>query len=759
MLMDMLLGNSGYAVSHETARQLGTVWAEILRNRLATKELGPYSHLLVWAMSRQSDSDWQRTQINLLVPAIAEAVVGTPIDTVTANAKNNLSELLSLLVQLIEQHPQYTLESLAGLPNLRQLTRNVIKLLSVPSPLIAAPALHLLTLVILLPPYASLSLRPLEAIVAGGGLRAKLFDGQHIHRTLELIADLCLNCQSPLLNEKTSNDGCLGLEYGKGMKFVNTDMQVLDAVAGIVDAMSSVLKQEDPARTAFYESQELVAAIEHLCSLSAMDRRYIFPLLRMVNSIISGVSTEDLKSPLIQVLYQRHASSIPSPAGSNGSVSETSTCGNTSSVMSEILDMVVSGIEDTAYTVPGFESSGNEQQPRVSSEESGCGWFINCPTSLQRQVVVEFLAIMLDQQDNDDGNVAQDLAMVILHVLTTILPLPEDGMLFGDKDDGAVAKLGGYYWAVRPVLTLCCKLCKLQPGFAKCWSGHLAGCNDGKLAKSTSRICRSLADPSVSTMLEDIQDELMADDSGAYPAVLRQWMHICKVELAILLCGRNETAHLMDTHVLSVQRTLSPVTMLSPTGDPVSYYPLADIVSGMTKLHQAHTERCAQASRDLEEAKRDYQRMEEDNKDLLAEYERHERDIDDLEKANKDWETKHGLMKEVASQWEQKYNAACKELDGLEEFGMETRAQLSKANKENHQLQMSLDNKDAQMAKEVGKLETALTDAVARLRGLETQLENGQRERESLTTQKAELSAKLAEFTRIADSLHKLAHL
>ncbi|KAJ2815115.1 hypothetical protein GGI24_006157, partial [Coemansia furcata] len=199
------------------------------------------------ALLRATGSGSSRNS-NQLLCAVVDAIVAH------SAADTGLSQLLCLAAQLIEQDRVGSLAALAGLASLRGFARHVIKLLSVPAPIVAAPALHLLTLILLHPPAKVTTGHHVSPLtILADGLCGKLFDAAHIGRTLVLAADLCLNCQQA--GSSTDND-----------------LVVLGAVAGMVTAIAQCEEQSGAAlqavRTAFFASTEIVPALVHITAMA-----------------------------------------------------------------------------------------------------------------------------------------------------------------------------------------------------------------------------------------------------------------------------------------------------------------------------------------------------------------------------------------------------------------------------------------------------------------------------------------------------------
>ncbi|KAJ2502830.1 hypothetical protein GGI11_007684, partial [Coemansia sp. RSA 2049] len=263
----------------------------------------------------------------LLVNEVADALVEFDVAKLVAEqsaigtnasaavAFDKMSQLLRLLTFAIEQYGDHAIRALSGHPSLRTLARCIIKMLSVPVPLVAAPALYALTLLVLYPndgnlssaqqqvsclPVSSSSSSSLQSL--SQNLMAKLFDVDHIERTLTLVVDFCLNCQEPSgvgsqeqqqqQLQEPSNDTAGEAKPNHSGTIVNgavaNDLLVLDAVSGIIGAIVRSDNTSDAAGTTrdlFYQSTSIISAITHLQHLSTYDHRYLTPLLSIVGSI------------------------------------------------------------------------------------------------------------------------------------------------------------------------------------------------------------------------------------------------------------------------------------------------------------------------------------------------------------------------------------------------------------------------------------------------------------------------------------------
>ncbi|KAI8324386.1 hypothetical protein GQ54DRAFT_296224 [Martensiomyces pterosporus] len=426
MLSDILHGSreEGWASPADIcSMESGTLQTLLSLTQQGSGQVDSHAELLsaIRSLSRYSEQG----KVASLVRAIVDAIMDGSTD--------NVPQLLSLLAQLLEQYEADSLDTLSSLESLRRFTRHIIKLLSKPSPGITAPALHILTRLLLHPRGAGGGSKPTPLSVLADGLRGKLFDDAHIGRTLVLVSDLCLNCQAA--DPHSSGDAAL----------VSDDLRVLNAIAGVVNA---VVTSDDGVSKRFSQSTEMAAAVDHVVSMAKLDRRYVVPLLRTVNPILAHAAYRG--SPLVLALTSAHEGNHSN--ASNETQQGTAAAADATSIVAEIFDIVLSGIEDAAYTVPQFAANaGSKQQqssedaavdrpessawPRVSSDESGCGWFVNCSDGV-RQHVVEFLVAALSLPETPESAYwADDLMQVVSQALDPIVSTAgAEGA--GDKGEG-----------------------------------------------------------------------------------------------------------------------------------------------------------------------------------------------------------------------------------------------------------------------------------------------------------------------------------
>ncbi|KAJ2082005.1 hypothetical protein H4R24_001921 [Coemansia sp. RSA 988] len=233
-------------------------------------------------------SDW----VEELLLALVDAVTDIPVSTVYSN--HNGAQVLCLMAQLLSHRSNQAIEVMSKLKSLRRLARHLIKLLSQPSPLLAAPALHVLTRILLHPQHTKTAHREEKTAltILADTLGGKLFDEVHIERTLILIADMCLNCHAA--DELADNP-----TFTVSDNVIIDDLRVLDAAAGVIHAIATAQTSDVSAR--LFQSTAITSAIDHLVSMAKLDRRYLGPLLRMVNPILL-YSNGDTTLPLISSL-------------------------------------------------------------------------------------------------------------------------------------------------------------------------------------------------------------------------------------------------------------------------------------------------------------------------------------------------------------------------------------------------------------------------------------------------------------------------
>ncbi|KAJ1851288.1 hypothetical protein LPJ76_006163, partial [Coemansia sp. RSA 638] len=446
---------------------------------------------------------------------------------------------------------------LNALDSTRKLVRHVINMLNRPSPLIAALVLHVLSRILLHPldnADPALQRHTTLSILAVSPGR-KLFDDTHMSRTLMLAADMCLNCVAADMSHSATVDAQTEL--------VASDLRVLDAVAGVVQACASAQSME--ARAWFFQSTAMVPAILHLVSMSELDCQYLNPLLCIVNSILSLSDGNTL--PLIAALVEpsqrsQHESAPQSPQTKPS---------DELSIIDKIVELVISSIEDVADTVPRFtlppiglgslgveavtSSNGLDfSWPHVSSDESGCGWFVNC-TQKQRRSVLLFLQHAL--QADQDQYWVHELFVTVTQIIGDFVHLskspeadPSAGDPFGVSQntagiDGVKARaraeqqmlaIGSYYWTIKPILTFVSDLIGLSSSVAVYWREQL--CSNGMAgilswAEFTCRHATSNSDaPMDRALCDDVCDILIPLSNSKYSESQQQILRSVRPSVA-----------------------------------------------------------------------------------------------------------------------------------------------------------------------------------------------------------------------------------
>ncbi|KAJ1950109.1 hypothetical protein FBU59_000834, partial [Linderina macrospora] len=438
------------------------------------------------------------TRLLLAIGSVQPKGIGELVDVIVLRTLESAEDthertapLLCLLAELLGQYPDESFAALTANSTLRRFNRHIIKLLSAPSPSVTAPTLHILTQVLL---HSNCAV-PSPLTIIAESLRPKLFDESHIDRTLVLVADLCLNCKG-----------------AENSLTVDEDLKVLDSIAGVVRAVVT-----SKAAERFFQSTRLVGALGHVALLANLNRRYMFPLLRIINPILAAPAS--VGSPLVAGLI------VPQPSGSNGA-------GGVSpiAVVPDVFDAILSGIEDAVYTVPqslSMAALDGIPWPRIACDESGSGWFVNCD-SMSRSLVVEFVVAVLNSHRLEDSELLKkDLVQVASQAVSALLPASDsNGPLdpfaihrspnangaeiplaeFADtasRVERASARYQystlAYYWVVKPVLDFAGQVAKGSSVFADAWMSRLA-------ASGVQLWARSAQGSTSTAMFKDIQD-------------------------------------------------------------------------------------------------------------------------------------------------------------------------------------------------------------------------------------------------------------
>ncbi|KAJ2495444.1 hypothetical protein GGH96_006385, partial [Coemansia sp. RSA 1972] len=388
-------------------------------------------------------------------------------------------------------------------------------MLSRPSPLIAAPTLHVLLRILLHPHNTdSLSQHTTLSILAVSPGR-KLFDGTHMSHTLVLAADMCLNCVAANMARSATD---------AQTELVVSDLRVLGSVAGVIKACASAQAKE--ARAWFFQSTAMVLAVLHLVSMSELDRRYLNPLLCIVNSILS---LSEANTPLV------------------AAPNSPQTKSDELSIIDKIVELVISSIEDVADTVPRFTlpvnldveavTSSNCQDfswPRVSSDESGCGWFVNC-TLKQRRSVLLFLQHAM--QADEDQYWVRELFVTVTQIVGDFVHIAKspradpvdpfgvvqntvDGVKARARAEQKMQAIGSYYWTIKPILAFVADLIGVSSSVAAYWREQM--CSNGMAgilpwAEYTCQQAMSSLDvPMDRALYDDVCDILAPLNTGKY---------------------------------------------------------------------------------------------------------------------------------------------------------------------------------------------------------------------------------------------------
>ncbi|KAJ2726075.1 hypothetical protein GGI07_000858 [Coemansia sp. Benny D115] len=430
--MDALKILTDHCFAQQTSQQGSSKISDLVVILVAQVHRGRADMVLREAIRGIEYGAWLRE----LLGAVCQAIVGgswnMEEDPESARA---CSELLCLLAQLLEDYGCQSLADVGALPNLRQLARRVIKLLSEPQPTVAAPALHILTRLLLLPPQqqqqqtSSTSVSAATPLsILGDSLRHKLFDKTHIGRTLLLAADLCQNCTA----------GPRAAE----------DLVVLESIGGMFECLVGAAAV---VGLQVSEMTEMTPAIDHLVALAREDRRFVHPLVRFVSALLAN--SEHANTPLVQGLWVDRGDDSMGPA------------------VAEICDIVTSGIEDAPYTQPQFfRTAGNSSSaawPRLSSDESGGGWFVNS-TNVQRLHIARFLANVL-KHEND----AVSIDELVSQIGRALCAAAERFQNMPEAPEDLGASLGAYFWTVRPIVQVVEALSKQHSRFSNVWQTWL----------------------------------------------------------------------------------------------------------------------------------------------------------------------------------------------------------------------------------------------------------------------------------------------
>ncbi|KAJ2330526.1 hypothetical protein GGI00_003664, partial [Coemansia sp. RSA 2681] len=246
---------------------------------------------------------------------------------------------------------------------------------------------------------------------------------------------------------------------------VDDDVVVLDAIAGMVAAIAQCEQSDNSAlqavRAAFFASTELVPAIIHVVAMAKLDRRYLHSVLRMATAILSR--PEDATTPLVCAL-----------TGDSQGSSSSSSSDNLPSVIGELLELVLSGIEDIDDAMPlMLLGSEKPKLPRVSSDEAGCCWLANCSASNRRHVAQFLCAVLNCPALSGSGGEAEIWAKLLMEAVSTALE-PFFASRIQSELLPSSALIGRYYWVIKPVLGLALDLAAGSLVFRAHWQQYLA---------------------------------------------------------------------------------------------------------------------------------------------------------------------------------------------------------------------------------------------------------------------------------------------
>ncbi|KAJ2602695.1 hypothetical protein H4R99_001146 [Coemansia sp. RSA 1722] len=718
-----------------------------------------------------------------LVEVICDAIL-------ELDAGGRCAQLLCLLALTVE-HYEETLDLMASLHSLRQLARHIIKLLSESHPVVAASALHLLTR-LLLPPlsYTLVANSPLAML--SSSLRGKLFDQSHIGRTMQLAADLCRNC--------TGQDP--------------SELLVLDAVAGTV---SCVAAHGGDEYLALFQLLDLAPAIHQLVTLARENRRYLHPLLRILNSLLAMPTNVDL--PLIRALTR----------DSGGEDS-------TGSAAAEVFDIVLSGVEDALNTMPVF-GTGRIWPPVCSSESAG-GWLVSCNKEQRTQLTV-FLANALDLVCSYEHGYGSSDVVCCEELVDAIGRVVEFGVANAKREQGdAAGFLGSYYWAVRPVLEIAGELVERSEMFTRRWSAWIEG---SELVNMwVAGICASVVNEPHMLLAEAMRRDLVAatlnqgtntdlSSDGLGSAGLQTNTPLSRASLE---SDAPKTATVVSAHKDQMDASDSPnhAPMDADTRRQLLICDKVQVVAQgqwarVIEVHMAvilmltvssskKDARIPQLQVTLKHASQDLRALSASSlrhlficvSELHGQYQRHEETIAMLESQNRKQVTEHmvyqqttaaqlstlrnqlesfsGLadqltnVQQAAKQQQQIYEALVDEYArnerDLEEWKrecMETRQVLDQTRREVDGLRETSERDanaflkyreesnrtECALRSTVSQLEQALGEAVARLRVMEIQAMAERNVSEEMRAKNISMASRLAEYSKIAESLYGLA--
>ncbi|KAJ2552663.1 hypothetical protein EV175_003230 [Coemansia sp. RSA 1933] len=726
------------------------------------------------------------TDETVLVSAIVDALL-IDNDAIESPAA---SQLLQLLTFVMEQ--RQAMDALATHPALRALTRRIIGMLSAPAPLVAAPALNAITQLVLSDADASTPLGGLSS-----SLRAKLFDADHIGRTLTLMADFCMHCSA--------------------QSSVEDDLVVLDAVAGTVDA---IVRCSGTARDLFAQSTVLIPAFVHLQQQAAHDHRFLTPLLSLVSSAASlSADVRMAATPLLQALL------LDNTQGGE--------C-----IAMEAAESVVLCIEDAVDMMMPFPLALGSGQLLVSkgkgvsvhrptwlstSNEAGYGWYFNAGFN-ERQRTGQQLESLLSSIDSR-GAYSRGVVWRILDAVAN--------PYLGEASRRGVAKaheldvemvesqlaqhltsIGCHYWILTPLLELVANLAQAigdrapHAGYELeeshnariCallleWAQSVGSSGGASLRQEALALFASdssaeqqtvpsavtpdsaFSSPGSGTRVESIAiDDLRAANKDTVSAggkrlaqllLVGHWKHTCDDALARLL------ANLIG---MISEGTSNYTPAWLPSNDSLAV--VHDCVSVVADLHAQHLCSEEAARKALQQIYAGLSGAEARNAELQGALQgahdqvRQLRETSDqleherlqLKTALEELHAEHRRAQTDASEWRDECVATRGLLEASDRTASQTREQLDRLSEAHARLQRQhaadrdrSDTRAREMASSNAELERALADAVLRLRDLEAQTDLDRSVNDELRRQNAAMSMRLSEFAKLSESLHNIA--
>ncbi|KAI9506399.1 hypothetical protein BX070DRAFT_219871 [Coemansia spiralis] len=773
--------------------------ASVIDNILSGEHRGGFK--LLCALAPSSGTGW-----------VAEVVRRVASEIITAPELAQLRLLNFAMVRFRSE----AMATLATLDELRRLTRCIIKLLSSPQPLVAAAALHSLTLIVLNTEWPALT-------ALARSLSGKLFDSMHLERTLLLVADLCLNCQAADLTVTKTSDAD---------HQISIDIDVLENTAGVISALAQCRETVNQ----FVQSTAMVPAISHLLSMARLDHRYLAPLLSITASI-TGLADEHMETPLLQQLFDTNDDCI---------------------IVEDVFEFAMLCVEDA---VDLLADSGLRP-----SNESGSGWFVNSSREMRRSVarsLCVLLGTLTSVRETHRGVLATfDDAMAVVRLLDTVRPYYYLLSSSGNSVAELVESINGYYCVIRPLLELMVQLAdasvprasweaafEKQPEIRALfgWAANICehyskdtvdsmqGSVLGKRLRED--ILQTFAPPTQSDADQLANNERVVDaitpSSAATPegcspnpqssskktpaavhntigiddlreaskqvtgaglgisdldtnapesnrlaqvVVLGHWARLCSMEAAALL-----------TELWAKARGLPADPKKPKIHHEANVSSLFDLVSTVTQLHSQYKEHNAVVARLLEQKQTELVDAEDEISDTTGELQAAKtecaeltRNIAEHQDANTALSGENKRLRTTLDAALEQCSCAKKDAGEWKEECQVTRELLEKSELANGELRDSVDRlakrlemaerelesnvgmwetKSAEMARSNRELEAALGNAVARLRELEARAELERSVGEELRRQNNAMTVRLNEFSKISETLHNLSRI